>query len=63
MAINRNYLLKLSEDDDEDAFDPMDFSLEDLDRAEQENTDKFVKDYKTFYDDIKTGTKFTKNDW
>ncbi|MBQ2714009.1 MAG: hypothetical protein IJF76_00060 [Clostridia bacterium] len=59
--ITKKYLMQMSELDDEDGFDPADYSLDEL---FGENEDDFVKNYKAFYDDVKTSRgKFTDEDW
>ena len=60
--LNRKYMLKLSEMDEEDAFDPADFSSEELFAMTSEH-DKFISDYKAYYDDVKTGKKLHREDW
>lgn len=61
--INRKYMLKLSEMDDEDAFDPADLSPEELFSLSTDGQAKFVEQYKAYYDDIKTSSKLHKEDW
>ena len=47
--------------DDEDAFDPADYSLDELFEGDE---DDFTKKYKDYYDDVKTSRKiFTDEDW
>ena len=47
--------------DDEDAFDPADYTLDEL---FGEDEDDFTKKYKDYYDDVKTSRKiFTDEDW
>lgn len=59
--ITRRHLLSLSEMDDEDAFDPADYSLDELFGGDE---DDFTKKYKDYYDDVKTSRKiFTDEDW
>lgn len=59
--ITRKHLLTLSEMDDEDAFDPADYTLDEL---FGEDEDDFIKKYKDYYDDVKTSRKiFTEEDW
>ncbi len=60
--INRNYMFKMSAMDEEDAFDPADLSPEELYSIGREK-EKFVRDYKSYYDDIKTDNKLHKEDW
>jgi len=62
-TINRKYMLKLSEMDDEDAFDPADLSPEELYSLNTDGQDSFVDKYKAYYDDIKTSSKLHKEDW
>ena len=58
--ITRRHLMTLSEMDDEDAFDPADYTLEELFGEE----DDFKEKYKDYYDDVKTSRKiFTDEDW
>lgn len=61
--IDRGYMLKLSEMDDEDAFDPADLSPEELYSLDSNSHQKFVDQYKAYYDDIKTSSKLHKEDW
>ena len=61
--INRKYMMKLSEMDDEDAFDPADLSPEELFSLSTDGTERFVDQYKAYYDDIKTSSKLHKEDW
>lgn len=56
-------MLKLSEMDEEDAFDPMDLSPEELFMLDSDAHAKFVEQYKAYYDDIKTSGKLHKEDW
>lgn len=56
-------MLKLSSLDDGDAFDPADFSPEELEQMLVENDERFDGEYKSFYDDIKTGKKCSEEDW
>lgn len=62
-VINRKYMLKLSEMDDEDAFDPADLSPEELYSLDTDEHKRFVDKYKAYYDDIKTSSKLHKEDW
>ena len=61
--INRSFMLKLSQMDDEDAFDPADLSPEELYSLDSDGHQKFVDQYKAYYDDIKTSSKLHKEDW
>ena len=61
--INRSLMLKLSQLDDEDAFDPWEFSPEELYALDTDAHQKFVEAYKAYYDDIKTSSKLHKEDW
>ena len=63
MKINRDYMLKLSQMDDEDAFDPADLSPEELFSLSSDSQGRFVDEYKAYYDDIKTDNKLHKEDW
>lgn len=63
MKINRDYMLKLSQMDDEDAFDPADLSPEELFSLSSDSYGRFVDEYKAYYDDIKTDNKLHKEDW
>ncbi len=56
-------MLKLSEMDDEDAFDPADLSPEELYSLDTDEHKRFVDKYKAYYDDIKTSSKLHKEDW
>ncbi|MBP5662548.1 MAG: hypothetical protein J6X30_05300 [Clostridia bacterium] len=61
--LSRKLLFKLSEADAEDAFDPADFSPEELFALTQDGQARFADRYKSFYDDIKTDKKLHKEDW
>ncbi len=61
--INRDYMLKLSQMEDEDAFDPADLSPEELYTLDTDAHQRFVDAYKSYYDDIKTSSKLHKEDW
>ena len=61
--INRKYLFKMSAIDEEDAFDPADLSPEELYSVGRSNTSKFKDRYKSYYDDIKTDNKLSREDW
>ena len=51
----------MSELDDEDGFDPADYTLDEL---YEDDSDKFKKNYKEYYDDVKTSQrKLTDEDW
>ncbi len=56
-------MLKLSQMDDEDAFDPADLSPEELFSLSSDSHGRFVDEYKAYYDDIKTDNKLHKEDW
>ena len=60
--INRKSLMRLSDNEDEDAFDPADFTLQDLDEMEQ-GIGASKRKYKDFYDDVKTERKLSEEDW
>ena len=48
--------------DDEDGFDPADYTLDELYGGE--DIDDFKRKYKEYYDDVKTSQrKFTDEDW
>ena len=60
--ITKQYLMKMSEMDDEDGFDPADYTLDEL--YGDNNIDEFKRKYKDYYDDVKTSQKkFTDEDW
>ncbi len=60
--ITKRYLMKMSEMDDEDGFDPADYTLDEL--YGDDNIDEFKRKYKDYYDDVKTSQKkFTDEDW
>ena len=60
--ITKRYLMKMSEMDDEDGFDPADYTLDEL--YSNEGVDDFKRKYKEYYDDVKTSQKkFTDEDW
>lgn len=60
--IDKKHLMRLSDNEDEDAFDPIDYTLSDLDEMEEGATASKRK-YKDFYDDVKTERKLNKEDW
>ncbi len=60
--IDKKHLMRLSDNEDEDAFDPIDYTLSDLDEMEESATSSKRK-YKDFYDDVKTERKLNKEDW
>lgn len=62
MRISRDELMRLSMMDEDDAFDPADYTLADLD-AMEEDLDKFKREYRGFYDDVKTGKIVSEEDW
>lgn len=60
--ITRDYLFKMSELDDEDGFDPADYTLDEL--YCEDDSESFKRKYKEYYDDVKTSQrKFTDEDW
>lgn len=60
--ITKRYLMKMSEMDDEDGFDPADYTLDEL--YGDDGIDEFKRKYKDYYDDVKTSQKkFTDEDW
>lgn len=60
--ITRKYLMKMSEMDDEDGFDPADYTLDEL--YGEDDSEDFKRKYKEYYDDVKTSQrKFTDEDW
>ncbi len=60
--ITRKYLMKMSEMDDEDGFDPADYTLDEL--YADDKSEDFKRKYKEYYDDVKTSQrKFTDEDW
>lgn len=61
--INRKYLFKMSAMDEEDAFDPADLSPEELYSIGRSGASKFKDKYKSYYDDIKTDNKLSREDW
>ena len=61
--INREYMLKLSAMDEEDAFDPADLSPEELFLLDSDAHARFVEQYKAYYDDLKTSGTLHKEDW
>lgn len=60
--IDKKHFMRLSDNEDEDAFDPSDYTLADLDEMEQ-GTAASKRKYKDFYDDVKTERKLNKEDW
>ena len=54
--------MRLSMMDEDDAFDPADYTLADLD-AMEEDVDRFKREYRGFYDDVKTGKIVSEEDW
>lgn len=56
-------LMRLSEKDDEDAFDVADIDSDEIDALLSSDTDTFIKAYKAYYDDVKTSKNVYKEDW
>lgn len=56
-------LMRLSDKDDEDAIDLLDFDWDELDEDTRDDIQKFIDDYKAFYDDVKTDRNVYKEDW
>ena len=56
-------LMRLSEKDDEDAFDVADIDSDEIDALFSSDTDTFIKAYKAYYDDVKTSKNVYKEDW
>ena len=55
--------MRLSDKDDEDAIDLLDFDWDELDEDTRDDIQKFIDDYKAFYDDVKTDRNVYKEDW
>ena len=55
--------MRLSEKDDEDAFDVADIYSDEIDALFSSDTDTFIKAYKAYYDDVKTSKNVYKEDW
>jgi hypothetical protein len=56
-------LMRLADKDDEDAFDLIDFDWDELDEETTDDIQRFIDDYKAFYDDVKTDRNVYKEDW
>ena len=56
-------LMRLSDKDVEDAFDPIDFDQEEIDEEFSDDVQSFIEKYKAFYDDVKTDRNVYKEDW
>ena len=56
-------LMRLSETDDEDAYELFDMDSNEIDELFTGDTEEFIKSYKEFYDDIKTSKDVFKEDW
>ena len=59
-VFTKNDFLMLSERYDEDCMHEGDINIKELDDLKASN-EKWIQNYKDFYDDVKTGHK--KNDW
>ncbi len=55
--------MRLSETDEEDAYDLFDYDKEEIDEIFYNDTDKFIALYKAYYDDVKTSKNVYKEDW
>ena len=56
-------LMRLSESDDEDAYDLLDYDQDEIDEELLKDTENFIELYKAFYDDVKTSKNVYKEDW
>ncbi len=56
-------LMRLSETDDEDAYDLADIDSDEIDELFSSGTEEFIKAYKAYYDDVKTSRNVYKEDW
>lgn len=64
MSKYSNYnLMRLSDGDDEDGFDPIDFDWDEIDDEIGDELQRFIDKYKAFYDDVKTDFNVYKEDW
>lgn len=64
MSIFSEYnLMRLSETDEEDAYDLFDYDREEIDDIFSNDTEKFIALYKAYYDDVKTSKNVYKEDW
>ena len=61
--LSKYNLMRMADMDDEDAFDPMDFSQDEIDELFSGETADFIREYKAFYDDVKTSKNVYKEDW
>ena len=60
--IDKKHLMRLSDNEDEDAFDPIDYTLSDLDEMEESATASNRK-YHAFYDDVKRERNLNTEAW
>ncbi len=56
-------LMRLSESDDEDAYDLFDYDQDEIDEELLKDSESFKEHYKAFYDDVKTSKNVYKEDW
>lgn len=56
-------LMRLSEADDEDAYDLCDIDSDEIDELFTSDPQKFINTYKAYYDDVKTSKNVYKEDW
>ncbi len=64
MSKYSNYnLMMLSDSDDEDGFDPLDFDWEEIEDDVNDDIQSFIDKYKAYYDDVKTDRNVYKEDW
>lgn len=55
--------MRLSDGDDEDGFDVIDFDWDEIDDEIGDELQQFIDKYKAFYDDVKTDFNVYKEDW
>lgn len=58
-------LMRMADGDDEDAFDVVDWDWDEIEEIldAENDTESFIKNYKAYYDDVKTSTNVYKEDW
>lgn len=56
-------LMRMSDMDDEDAYDLWEIDADEIDELFAEEGEDFIQAYKAFYDDVKTSKNVYKEDW
>ncbi len=61
--LNNYHLMRMADMNDEDAFEPMDFSAEEIDAMFYSKSKNYIKEYKAYYNDVKVSRDIYKEDW